>query len=274
MTDDTRLELTIKDGNSSLSLSKVRSALIARGRRDAEAVVPHAWGDGYRLILGSGVIGQGEFPTLVLRRAEEGDADAQVTVGTAYLRGEGVAQDYPEAVKWYRRAAERGNYCAQFFLGWAYAYGRGVTRDDAEAVKWFRRAADAGHPDAQIFLGRAYTNGIGVDQDYGEAVRWWRIAMYAADLDCQSGEAHYMLGHAYFNGHGVPQDYVVAYMWYALAAEYSKWNASDEETKRRAKSRDDVARKLTLQQLAEAQRLALEENEGPELDFTVGSGIG
>ena len=47
------------------------------------------------------------------RRAEQGPADAQIILGLIYLNGEGVAQDYAEAVKWFRRAAERGDAGAQ-----------------------------------------------------------------------------------------------------------------------------------------------------------------
>jgi hypothetical protein len=39
MTDDAKLQVTRKDAESSLTLSEVRSALIARGRRDAEVLL-------------------------------------------------------------------------------------------------------------------------------------------------------------------------------------------------------------------------------------------
>lgn len=41
--------------------------------------------------------------------AESGDALAQGIIGYMYERGKGVAQDYAEAVKWYRKAAAQGN---------------------------------------------------------------------------------------------------------------------------------------------------------------------
>ena len=37
--------------------------------------------------------------------AEQGDADAQALLGSAYYFGDGVEQDYGEAVHWSRRAA-------------------------------------------------------------------------------------------------------------------------------------------------------------------------
>ena len=35
-------------------------------------------------------------------KAEQGEADAQYNLGGMYYIGEGVPQDYAEAVKWYR----------------------------------------------------------------------------------------------------------------------------------------------------------------------------
>ncbi|HSR06167.1 MAG TPA: hypothetical protein VLM42_03375 [Bryobacteraceae bacterium] len=150
---------------------------------------------------------------------------------------------------------------------------------DPQSAEYFRKALDdEGKENAgwAYRVAASYSYGVGVPQDYAEAVRWWRIAISSVDLDCQNGFAHYMLGHAYHNGHGVPKDYVLAYMWYALAVEYSQyWHKPDEpEVKKRAESRDGVARKLAPQQLEEARRLAQQEAEldgHPDLNFTLGS---
>ena len=40
--------------------------------------------------------------------AEQGDAKVQSNLGFMYQNGQGVAQDYAEAVKWYRKAADQG----------------------------------------------------------------------------------------------------------------------------------------------------------------------
>ena len=45
----------------------------------------------------------------VLKKAEKGDATAQHDIGTMYYYGDGVAQDYSEAVKWWRMAAQDGH---------------------------------------------------------------------------------------------------------------------------------------------------------------------
>jgi hypothetical protein len=39
--------------------------------------------------------------------AEEGDAESQFRLGVMYETGQGVPQDYAEAVRWYRKAAQQ-----------------------------------------------------------------------------------------------------------------------------------------------------------------------
>jgi len=74
-------------------------------------------------------------------RAEQGDASAQSYLGMKYDYGQGVPQDYAEAVKWYRLAAEQGDAFAQFNLALMYDLGEGVPQDYARAHKWFNLAA-------------------------------------------------------------------------------------------------------------------------------------
>ena len=84
----------------------------------------------------------------LLLAADQGDADAQYNLGWMYYNGDGVTQDYTEALKLYRLAADQGNAFAQGNLGWMYEYGQGVTQDYAEASKWYRLSADQGNEDA------------------------------------------------------------------------------------------------------------------------------
>jgi len=73
-----------------------------------------------------------------------------------YSDGQGVPQDYKEAVKWYRLAAEHGLAQAQYNFGLAYQKGQGVPQDYKEAVKWWRLAAEQGDAQAQSNLGWMY----------------------------------------------------------------------------------------------------------------------
>jgi TPR repeat protein len=70
-----------------------------------------------------------------------------------YAHGEGVAQDYAEAVKWFRLAADQGHAGAQHNLGGMYGNGTGVAQDFTEAARLFKLAADQGFADAITNLG-------------------------------------------------------------------------------------------------------------------------
>lgn len=61
---------------------------------------------------------------------------------------------------------------AQFFLGVMYYQGQGVPQDYAQAMHRFTKAAEAGYADAQSILGTMYVEGLGVTQDYLQAARW------------------------------------------------------------------------------------------------------
>jgi len=148
------------------------------------------------------------------KAAEQGNAAAQNYLGVMYDQGSGVPKDSTEAVRWYRKAAEQGYAVAQFNLGWMYDEGRGVHQDNVQAAYWYRKAADQGDANAQINLGVMYDQGRGVPKDDTEAVRWYRKS-----ADQGLAQAQVNLGVMYANGRGVPQDSTEAARWYRKAAE-------------------------------------------------------
>jgi hypothetical protein len=176
-------------------------------------------------------------------------------VGAAYGQ-----RDYAAAVRLCRSLAEQGDAKAQSALGFMYADGEGVQKDYAASAKWYRKAAEQGYARAQSALGFMYANGEGVQKDYAEAVQWYRKAAEQGDIFGQS-----LLGFMYELGQGVLQDYVLAHMWFNLAAAQRRadldgYVAVDpiEDAKINADMRDEVAKKMTPDQIAEAQRLARE----------------
>ena len=64
-----------------------------------------------------------------------------------YLNGQGVPQDFVQAVKWYRLAADQGYASAQYNLGYMYSNGQGVPQDYVQAHKWYNLAAAQGDAD-------------------------------------------------------------------------------------------------------------------------------
>ena len=105
------------------------------------------------LVGGCGsVFGQDETPNPTqeqvrenIRKAEQGDAEAQSVLGLMYTLGLGVPQDKQEAVKWYRRAAEQGYAHGQFSLGVMYYFAEGVPKDHVLSYKWFNLSAAQGN---------------------------------------------------------------------------------------------------------------------------------
>ena len=154
-------------------------------------------------------------------------------------------QDYATAIVHFKAAAAKGNASAQNYLGVMYDEGHGVAQNYAEAVRWYKLAAAQGLDDAQYNLGVMYDEGHGVAQNYAEAVRWYKLAAAQGLADAQ-----FNLGHMYRNGHGVAQNFVQAHVWFNLAATKSDKDA--------VKERNNIAKKMTQQQIAEAQKLARE----------------
>ena len=153
-------------------------------------------------------------------RAEKGDAIAQYKLGRCYLKGEGVAKDEVEAVRWFRIAADQGDIFAHYYLGRCYFKGEGVAKDEVEAAKLYRIAADGGHIFAQYHLGVCYGQGQGVAKDEVEAMKWFLKAGDKGDVFAQHD-----LGRCYAEGLGVAKDEVEAYKWYLLAAAGGKGEA-------------------------------------------------
>ena len=52
--------------------------------------------------------------------AKKGDVYAQGHLGFMYRTGQGIPQDFAEAIKWYRLAAEQGDDYSQYDLGVMY----------------------------------------------------------------------------------------------------------------------------------------------------------
>ncbi len=122
------------------------------------------------------------------------------------------------------------------------AYERG---DYDTAVKELWPLAEQGHPKAQYNLGVMYQLGLGVPQDDQEAAQWCRLAAEQGHAGAQV-----VLGAMYHLGQGVPRDDALAHKWVTLAAAHGIEVA--------VKWRDLFEKSMTLDQLAEAQRLARE----------------
>ncbi len=94
-----------------------------------------------------------------------------------------------------------------------------------------------------------YDLGQGVPRDDAEAARWYRLAADQGDAEAQKN-----LGLMYHLGQGVPQDRVAGHMWLSLAAAQASGAGRDTYIE----SRNAVAKQMTAEQIAKAQRRARE----------------
>ena len=184
----------------------------------------------------------GEFED-TLKKAEQGDADAQMRLAELYAEGKIVEQNFKKALYWIKVSAERGNPIAQFGLGnlyWDEEKGAYVSlpQDFKKAFYWFEKSAKQGNIDAKKMMGIMLDVGQGVTQDHEQALYWYNQAdaicsigldffygsnapknmekagywlKKAFDKDCFTKssitEGYYELGFVYFKGYGVSQDY-------------------------------------------------------------------
>lgn len=150
----------------------------------------------------------------LIKRAEQGDVQAQGTLGNMYRLGEGVPKDAAKAFEWTQKAAEQGDARAQGALGSMYEDGEGIPEDAAKAFEWTKKAAEQGDAKAQSILGMMYFFGDGVPEDAAKFIEWTRKAAEQGDAGAQS-----MLAGLYYTGAGVPKDASKAFEWYQKAAE-------------------------------------------------------
>ncbi|MBR7133819.1 MAG: sel1 repeat family protein [Clostridia bacterium] len=111
-----------------------------------------------------------------LKLAEMGIDDAQYNLGVCYEQGDGIAQDFEQAVYWYKKAAEQGNAKAQHNLGICIYNGYGAAADHTEAARLFRLSAEQGDMYAQYNLAVLLMNGDGVEKNVFEAIEWLQKA--------------------------------------------------------------------------------------------------
>jgi hypothetical protein len=127
--------------------------------------------------------------------------------------------------------------------------GRGVPQDRAQAAAWYRKAAEQGDAKAQFNLGLMYRYGPG----YSPGLERWVEAFDPAPG--HAGQKAPGSPAAKHNpGSGIPKDHIEAHKWMSLAAA----RATGDNQKRYADARDSLAKVMTPEQIAEAQKRASE----------------
>lgn len=126
---------------------------------------------------------------VVRKHASEGDASAQLRLGSLYYHGQGIAEDELAAINWWKKAAAGGNTEAMYQIAHAYLFGttaaKSVAEPDREAAIWCFKAASANHAEAAYTLGLLFIAGKGVAEDKAEAVLWFRRAAAQGHIEAR-----------------------------------------------------------------------------------------
>ena len=156
-----------------------------------------------------------------------------------------MSGDYKTAYEKLKPEADKGNPIAQYRLGQMYRLGYGFSQNDREAIKWFRKSAQQGNENAQYELGELYSDEK--YKNYKLAARYFRDA-----AENKHFIAQYRMGTMFRDGKGVIQDYVQAHMWFNIAM------AEEKNIDSTRKSTNEIEKKMTPNQIAEAQKMARE----------------
>lgn len=168
------------------------------------------------------------------------DSGIQKELGDIYYKGQGVRQNYAEAMKWYAKSAEHGNADASLRVGDMYCKGQGAYQNFHEGVKWYIKSARMGNSSARNILIKIYDHG---NNDIGKELGdiYYRGNQYLKAAECYAKAAekgneaaidtleniyehgndciHKELGEIYYIGRGVKKNHSEALRWYIKAAE-------------------------------------------------------
>ena len=77
-------------------------------------------------------------------KAKAGDMNAQYELGTCFMTGKGIHQDFEYAMEWLLKAADQGEPFAMYNIGILYSCGHGVKQNCSMAQLWFAKANEHG----------------------------------------------------------------------------------------------------------------------------------
>jgi len=147
--------------------------------------------------------------------AEQGNADAQTSLGYMYQNAQGCEVNEAKTLELYTKAAEQKQPFALFNLAILYENGMGgVAHDMFKAYDLHMAAAEREVPPAQYEVGLMLERGLGCVQSYSEAAFWYEEAAKRGHL-----EAFNNLGVLYKDGLGVVQDDDKCFICFNRAAE-------------------------------------------------------
>ena len=103
---------------------------------------------------------------LLLERARNGEAQAQLEAGFAFYR----LNNPVRAAYWFSRAASQNSAPAQYNMGRCYLDGYGVKKNIHQAFEYFKSAAAQNLPPAQLEAAKLYLSGIAAVPEHTPAL--------------------------------------------------------------------------------------------------------
>ncbi|GEM_PF-2831435 len=104
------------------------------------------------------------YSASLLKRAQNGSAQAQNDLGEAYRDGDGVEQDFGKAAEWFAKAAAHNNPDGLFNYGVALIDGAGVAMNCRDGLNYLVQAHNHGNQQALPIINRVCS---GTEDDWG-----------------------------------------------------------------------------------------------------------
>lgn len=143
--------------------------------------------------------------------AEKGSAIGAYNLGIAYNSGLlGLAIDYEEATKWFRRATELGYKRAVNDLAVRYMNGIGIPQNKRVGLELMKAAAMSEEPMALHNMGVYYYNGIGLTQDKEAALLFFLRANQLGYNNAQALHECYLAGLHNAKGYATEKDWLTS----------------------------------------------------------------
>lgn len=144
---------------------------------------------------------QADTLAVLTKKATEGDAIAQNTLGLWYYTGKNVKQNYKEAINWWGKSAKQDNADAIGNMAMCFQLGHGTKADSLTAIRLYHKALRMGNKDiiaqheaivkntGSLFscklLYSCYSQGIGTKTNQAKAAQYIERLAQAGDVDMQ-----------------------------------------------------------------------------------------
>lgn len=145
------------------------------------------------------------------KKAEKGDAQAQVVLGGKLIIGENIQKDEMAGARWIAKSAEQNNLAGKYCYGVCLTYGIGVSKNPKEAVKLLGATVDSRKPEEVQIVWDAYdqlgksgyfkSDEAGVETEVKRLVKWTLLA-------AENGipKAQCLAAEMFHEGFNIPKD--------------------------------------------------------------------